>query len=40
MILSVESELTCKLAQDMSFHDRIIDRFAAKKERRIDLVYK
>ena len=40
MILSVESELTCKLAQDSSFYDKIIDRFAAGKDRRIDLIFK
>ena len=39
MVLNVESEFTCKLAQDSCFYDKIIDRFA-QKDRRIDLLFK
>ena len=40
MVLGVESELTRTLAQDRTFCDKIIDRFARKCNRRIDLIYK
>ena len=40
MVLAVESELTRTLAQESTFCDKVIDRFANKSDRRINLIYK
>ena len=40
MVLAVESELTHTLAQESTFCDKVIDRFANKSDRRINLIYK
>ena len=39
-LLSIEKELLASLYAKASFHDEVIDKFAAMKERRIDLIFK
>ena len=38
--LAIEKSLLHELSNNQSFKDRIIDAFAERKKRRIDLIYK
>ena len=39
-LFSIEKELLASLYAKASFHDEVIDKFAAMKERRIHLIFK
>ena len=39
-MIAIEKGLTKQLVKDQSFKDKLIDNFATKKQRRIELLYR